>query len=425
MNSGSGPKRLLLLGATFDTGNMGVGALAAGAVTIARRRFPEASIRLLNYGRQPTRTTINAHGQRVDLPLVNLRFSWKLWLPNNIATLLLLAGVFRLFGARGVDALARLNPWVGAVRDADVALAVSGGDSFSDIYGFARFLYVALPQLLVMALGRPLVVLPQTIGPFRGRLCRAIARAIVRYAALTYSRDASGVGELQSLLGDSPQAGKARFCNDMAFVLEPRPPRMAPSPRPMVRPLVGLNVSGLLMMGGYTRNNMFGLNVDYPALVERIVDMLVRQKDTDLLLVPHVFSGDQECDAAAAAVVHDRLASKYPARLRVVQERHDQSEIKHVIGRCDFFVGSRMHACIAALSQGIPAVGIAYSDKFAGVFDSAGVGHLVLDPRSLSADQIVEHLSRAFDAREVSRRALRERMPAVHHNVFALLDELE
>ena len=27
---------------------------------------------------------------------------------------------------------------------------------------------------------------------------------------------------------------------------------------------VGINVSGLLMSGGYTRDNMFGLQMDYP-----------------------------------------------------------------------------------------------------------------------------------------------------------------
>ena len=46
---------------------------------------------------------------------------------------------------------------------------------------------------------------------------------------------------------------------------------------------------------------------------------------------------------------------------------------KAVIGQCDFFIGSRMHACIAALSQGVPCVGVAYSMKFAGVFDTVGM----------------------------------------------------
>jgi len=35
------------------------------------------------------------------------------------------------------------------------------------------------------------------------------------------------------------------------------------------------------------------------------------------------------------------------------------SETKFLIGHCDFFVGARMHACIAAVSQYVPAVTLA------------------------------------------------------------------
>ena len=34
---------------------------------------------------------------------------------------------------------------------------------------------------------------------------------------------------------------------------------------------VGLNISGLLMNGGYTGKNMFGLAADYPAVIREIV----------------------------------------------------------------------------------------------------------------------------------------------------------
>ena len=45
-------RRVLLLGATFSTGNMGVGALAAGALEVARASYPHAEIRFLDYGRE-------------------------------------------------------------------------------------------------------------------------------------------------------------------------------------------------------------------------------------------------------------------------------------------------------------------------------------------------------------------------------------
>jgi polysaccharide pyruvyl transferase WcaK-like protein len=79
------------------------------------------------------------------------------------------------------------NPWLRDLADADIALAVSGGDSFSDIYGLSRFIYMSLPQLLVLALGRPLVLLPQTIGPMRSWLARRIARHVIDNAQVSFT----------------------------------------------------------------------------------------------------------------------------------------------------------------------------------------------------------------------------------------------
>ena len=71
-----------------------------------------------------------------------------------------------------------------------------------------------------------------------------------------------------------------------------------------------------------------------------------------------------------------------------------------------------MHACIAALSQGVPAVGIAYSRKFRGVFNTLGVEACVTDPRIMSEEEIVSAVADAFRRREEIREVLAESVPA-------------
>ncbi len=144
-------RRVLLLGATFATDNMGVGALASGAISILARQYPDAQISFLDYGREPTRSPVEVDGRSFEVPLVNLRFSWKVFLKNNIVYLLVLAGLSRVLGEGFAQRMAQSNPWIKAIREADVAVAVSGGDSFSDIYGLGRYFYVYLPQLLVLS----------------------------------------------------------------------------------------------------------------------------------------------------------------------------------------------------------------------------------------------------------------------------------
>jgi polysaccharide pyruvyl transferase WcaK-like protein len=103
---------------------------------------------------------------------------------------------------------------------------------------------------------------------------------------------------------------------------------------------------------------------------------------------------------------------------------YDQHEIKAVIGNCDFFVGSRMHACIAALSQGIPCVGVAYSMKFAGVFESVGMEEWIVDGRDTEGDAAITKILDLYARRNEVRAGLRLRADAARaqlKEVFASL----
>jgi polysaccharide pyruvyl transferase WcaK-like protein len=418
-------RSVLVMGATFETDNMGVGALASGAISILSARYPDAQISFLDYGRLPNVSTIDVDGTLLQVPLLNLRFSWKVFLQNNIVYLLVVSALSRMLGQRFTQRAIRRNRWLKAIREADVALAVSGGDSFSDIYGLGRFFYVFLPQLLVVSVGTRLVLLPQTIGPFRTRLARHLAQRLLGRAERVYSRDRAGVRDLQGMPGGAGDT--VRFCYDMGFILRPRLPRQGrldelASLKRTGCLLVGFNVSGLLLMRGYDGRDAFELKTDYRELVERTIEFLVRVKDANVVLVPHVFGAAPESDAVAAAKLFESLKDRYPARLVCIRGSFDQHEIKYVVGQCDLFIGARMHACIAALSQAIPAVGMAYSSKFLGVFETVGAQSLVADLRTSGIDDILGVIDDTVERRAEIREALRRTMVDVKRDLLASLD---
>ena len=74
------------------------------------------------------------------------------------------------------------------------------------------------------------------------------------------------------------------------------------------------------------------------------------------------------------------------------------SEAKSYIAGLDFFMGARMHACIAAFSSGVPVVPMAYSRKFAGLFGSLGYDHTV-DCTSEAPEAILERIFAAYEKR--------------------------
>jgi colanic acid/amylovoran biosynthesis protein len=411
--------RIGLIGAGFNTGNMGVGALAAGAIRCIQAHWPDAEIFILDYAKKSSSHQVRSGEEKIDIELLDIRFSKKLHLSNNIAVLLAIALLLRLIPSRRICRwIASRNHALHEIYRSDMFTSIAGGDSFSDIYGLRRFLYIALPQILVILLNRRLILLPQTFGPFRSGLSRTIAKFIIENAKSIYARDYQSIAVIERLCGEKDSGAKPTFRYDVGFALEPTlPANITTNDKFNLSSdrLVGLNVSGLLYMGGYDRGNMFGLEVDYQELVQRILDLLIHSKGVSILLVPHVFGNDEgsESDVIACNMVYRACKEKYGDRLGVLRGDYDQGEIKHVIGLCDFFIGSRMHACIAAISQCVPSVAIAYSDKFIGVMETVGIPSVVADARELNLDELLAQIESLYDRRSSLKRELEELMPGV------------
>jgi colanic acid/amylovoran biosynthesis protein len=432
LRTAAAPK-IALMGVSFDSPNLGVGALLGGSISAILSNYPNAQISLLDYWRTPLNRTIRFNDRDVAVDLVNLRFSKRLFLPNNIAYLIALSILLRLIPIKSLrNRIIQRNSTLKFISETDVFGSIAGGDSFADIYGLSRLFYVGLPQILIILLGKKLILFPQTFGPFKGSFARRIARYIISHSEFVYLRDKKSIDDARKLLPAS-QASKVRFCFDVGFLLKPEAKpsydnSWIAAAKANNRPLVGFNVSGLLYSGGYTGKNEFGLKADYRVLVEKMINFLVREKSAAVALVPHVLTenlpgGPGEGDDAVCREIFTRLESKYPGQIFFAGADFTSSQVKNVIAQCDFFTGSRMHACIAALSQGVPAVAISYSDKFVGVLETIGMTEAVADPRKLDENQILQIIGEAFDRRESSRRHLLTVIPEVQTKAIATLGD--
>jgi polysaccharide pyruvyl transferase WcaK-like protein len=424
--------KVCIMGASFDNGNLGVRALAYGSLCTVLHNYPNAEVFFLDYGKESIAYSVTIDGDVVNIPIMNIRFSKKLMLPNNIALLMAKAMLLRCIPIRSIrQKLACQNPYFKRIKEADLALAISGGDSFSDIYGIERMLYVSFPQLLILLLEKPLVLLPQTIGPFKGRLAKWIARKILTKAQRVYSRDREGIAYIRKLIGARATNGRVKFSHDVAFVIEPVQSdtvSIAHGTGCLLqgnRPIVGLNVSGLLYMGGYTRQNMFGLKDDYKTIIHRLIRFLIDVKNTHVLLVPHVLGmrENTESDSHACQEIYDAFGGDQGKQLHLVQGDYQVNEIKSLIGKCEFFLGSRLHACIGALSQHVPAVGLDYSGKFKGIFTGVDLDAQVLDLRSLTTEEIILQVGKSFDNRVALRKCLDESIPQIKKTVLDMFSD--
>ncbi len=424
--------KICLLGASLDSGNMGVSALANASVKCILHRWPQAEITLLGNSRSSNSHCLRINGKEVRVREVPLRISKNIFLPNHIFVLFFYAFVLKILPFQSVrEYLKRNNSCLALLLETDIFADITGGDSFSDIYGARRFIFGFLKKMLPVLFEKKFILLPQTYGPFKNSFIRMMAVYILAKASMIYSRDQEGADYVCRLLPGSAAQGKVRVVPDVAFVLDSQKPEKMDVGSLITSctdktTIVGLNISGLLYYGGYTNSNMFSLKEDYKQTIRLVVDYLLVKEEVTLLLIPHVFPsiGKVENDVAACLEIKQEYSKRYPERITMAQGVYDQCQIKYIIGLCNFFLGSRMHSCIAALSQGIPTVGLAYSKKFSGVFGSIGVDDLVIDLRHEKGDAVLASIDRIYCEREMIIQRLSKTIPKVQEMTIKILDEI-
>lgn len=273
------------------------------------------------------------------------------------------------------------------LTDCDLVLDIGEGDSFADIYGFKRFLTLILTKIIVLAKRKPLILSPQTIGPFATWYSRWLAVRVMKRCDMVFARDTMSYEYLKKC---GIQRNAAEVV-DVAFCL----PFTAPAPQTEQRIRIGINVSGLLFSGGYSGSNQFGLAVDYPELVRALLREFTKNTANEVWLIPHVIPKDLPRDDDR--VISEELRKEFPS-INIAPEFRSPSDAKSFIATMDFMTGARMHACIAAFSAGVPVVPVAYSRKFNGLFSMLGY-KWVADATSQTTEQALELILDGFTRR--------------------------
>lgn len=273
----------------------------------------------------------------------------------------------------------------------DAVIDVGEGDSFASIYGWKRFGKVLSTKVLAHRSGRTLVLAPQTLGPWQGWLATRAARFVLGRAQGVWARDSRSLERAR-------RAGvtNVSLASDLVFAIEEGSSDSGPN---RAAGDVLLNVSGLLW-----NHNDHVDSESYRQLITSTIEAVQRDGRRVRLLV-HVSSpGTRDDDG----VVADELSRRYS--LTVVAP-DSLVEMRAAITEAGLVVGSRMHACLNAISLGVPTLPLAYSDKFAPLFEDLGYKHVrdLRIPRTVEAADIVSMVEDARMREDARKARLRGR----------------
>ena len=244
------------------------------------------------------------------------------------------------------------------IKNCTLVIDLTEGDSFADIYGQDRYDTLTLIKEMVEQ-SAPLILGSQTYGPFQNPENEKRAADVIRRAEAVFTRDRISGDYVKKISGVTP----ILTC-DLAFRL---PYESRSNEKTGSAKRVGFNISGLLVSDKQEGTSTeFTLKTNYDEFVRDVLDYLISHQ-YEVHLIGHV---------AADYTVNKMLKEKYPSVI-LAPEFDNPMDAKSYISSMDLFIGSRMHATIAALTSNTPVVPVAYSRKFTGLFENVDYPYVV------------------------------------------------
>lgn len=340
--------------------------------------------------------------------------------------------------------------------DADIIIHL-GADLYSDNSGGRAVMEHSKDIMCALLLSKPVVIWAESIGPFRTRLTKPVARFVLNRVSLITVREEISKNYLEEIgINKSP----VYLTADPAFLLKP-----ASAERikkifseegidENAKPLIAICPSQSVLLGevkkGETRGDKYikavyslgfflldllperlvltmlrkakrsGLYsivesryARYKASIAEVADYLVDKYNATVLIMPHDLGESWLFGQPTERIMAKEICQlvRHTDKVKAVTQDYSSEEIKGIIGQCDLFIGSKMHANIAALSQSIPTIGLSYSYKFHGIMGMLGQGQYVCE--SFGTEEIIKKVENAWARREAIKNELESKSKAV------------
>ncbi len=338
--------------------------------------------------------------------------------PYYVLLLAAAALCYRVLGRRMYFGSHLQRQWLKAYYEADLVLGTGGGYYYAYRPLSLFFVWSLIGVAFALALGKKVILLPQSIGPIEGRSQRLLARIVLGRAARLLVREPLSAAYVTRQLGI---ARRPPVIPDLAFACPdhwlPQTPRRS---RRGERPRVGVTVmdyaaqiAGRFDQLAYEETLaalLFKLADDYGASIEIFCQCYGPTSDQD--------------DRAASARLFERLRGRVE-RVRLREPFWEPQDITAEYAQLDLLIGTRMHSCILALTASVPVLTIGYLPKSMGTMVLLGLDRYCCDIRTVTADALYERAAELLGGKEGLRELITARVLEARSQALGWIRYLE
>ena len=266
--------------------------------------------------------------------------------------------------------------YIKAIENCDTVL-VSGGHHLTDIVGDEAFYRLAFDMLYPAILGKKVVLLPQTIGPFKNSNSNKIRilKEILEKAAYIAVRDNNSMKFIKDQ-GINPR--KMEIMPDMVFGLYNVLRESLEEKQP--------NSIGVALYGNYSGK-------DAPDRVRRYLDELIGAIDGldskwEINFIPMEVKGTKGDDRKLIAYIKGKV--KDNSRTHILEEEGNiLSTIKN-FSRNEIIIAYKTHSVLFSLLQHIPVAAVAYHQKSIDFMEMCGLKEYSIWDKDVRSNNLIE-----------------------------------
>ncbi len=299
-----------------------------------------------------------------------------------------------------------------AYQAADLVIGVAGLHFFSMGRLGWPFPASALAVALAHTFKKPFYTFPQSIGPLRRSWERQWVRSLYRKARLLQIRDM----ESERLAQQLGLANQVVFTPDPAFAITPASQDEGCAILGKYGYQPGTFSIGTTVLARMGNSLAPGMADRYYEIMVEIFKRLITAYGADIFLFVQVFGPTPMEDDSRAAREIMRQMGHLANHIHLVDERLTPAQLKSCYGLMDFFIPTRLHSGIFALSMNVPCFYLGYLSKIRGVMEIFGLADCVIDFKELEVEKFWTRLEAAIQTRHVQSAQIAKLLPAVIDN---------
>lgn len=178
------------------------------------------------------------------------------------------------------------------------------------------------------------------------------------------------------------------------------------------RPTVGISTSHQII-------RQWRSSEDYTQCIAQLCLHIQKTYSVDILLIPNEYpSSNPYNDIDVSEDILDLLHELGGDAAILDVRSMSSSQIKNTIVACEALVASRYHACVAALSSGVPLMVLGWHYKYEELLQWYGQREWMLSQDDCDAGRLIAMFDRLWSQRDTLRREIQAHYPAVREAVI-------